>query len=223
MPLLIYFSINWDSKKIIDGLTVEGNEYVPQKVIRALLADTLYKKEKGKIELSKIRRTIEDYPFVRKADVMFSSEDELKLILKMRKPVARFGNDRSGLHFTAEDGSIMPYLFFDNFSHLPLLRNCFTGNIIDSTKFGLALALLNNINEKYPITSGLLAEIVMNTDSTIALVLKRNNIKVIFNDTLKKKEKLDKLEIFMKKYLLTKHKREIGTIDLRWSRQVVVF
>jgi len=223
IPLLIYFSMNWDAKRIVDGLSVEGNEYVPKETIESLIADSLYKKEKGKIELGVIRKGIEDYPFVKKADVMFAGNGKLKIVLRMRKPIARFGDGKGNLHFSDENGLIMPYLFFDNFSRLPLLKNCFKGQELDTAKFNTSLSVLKFINGNYDVVSGLLSEIIVRDDSKIDLVLNKKGTVVILGDTVNLKNKLDKLEIFLRRYLQTNPKREIKSIDLRWSRQAVVF
>ena len=222
IPLLVYLSMNWDAKRIINGLSVEGNDFVPQKIIKSLIADSLYKKEKGKIELSEIRSIIGRYPFVKEVDVIFANDNKVKIFLKMRQPVARFGNSKSDLHFIAENGFIMPYLFFDNFSHLPFLRNCYSEQVIDSSKLGYTLSVLNNINKNYNVISGSLSEIDIENNSKIELLVKPGKIRVIMGDTLRMKRKLDKLEVFLKRWIKTKHKREIKSIDLRWSRQAVM-
>jgi cell division septal protein FtsQ len=221
VPVLIYFSINWDSRKIISQLSINGNDYVPQEIIMKLIPDSLYKKEKGKIELNKIASAVEQYPFVESANAMFASGNAIKIELKIRQPVARLtGNSEKAL--TDVNGVVMPDLFFDNFSSLPVLRNCFNNDVLDTTRFDLCLSLLNFINNNFQVVSAMLKAIDTKEDDNIELILKKNEAKVLLGDTNNKFQKINKLDVFLTEYLQGAVKRKVMLIDLRWSRQLVV-
>ena len=222
VPVLIYFSMNWDAHKQISKLSVEGNEFVPQEIIKNLVADSLYKKEKGKVDLIKIRRVIESYPFVENAELMFDSDDRVKIVLAMRYPAAKLKLGKEKYLFTDDGGKILPYLFFDNFSFLPVLTGITRKDSLDTAKFHLVFSLFAFIKKNYKISCGLLSGIRLNADNTFELFLKKGGRTVVFGDSTKKKSKMDKLEIFLENYLENKVEKEIGTIDLRWSNQLVV-
>lgn len=222
VPLVIYYSTIWDAHKQINELSVEGNEFVPQEIIKKLVNDSLYKKEKGKIDLREIRQIIQDYPFVANADVMFASGKKIKVILKMRHPAAKLKKGRGEMLFTDANGRLLPYKFFENFSFLPVIDNCFRGDSLDTARFNSALHLLNLIEKNYDISYGLLKEIKIGKSDDMELTLKKNGINVVFGDSNETRSKLDKLETFLEKRLVNNAKREIKTIDLKWSNQLVV-
>lgn len=222
VPLVIYYSTIWDAHKQINELSVEGNEFVPQEIIKKLVNDSLYKKEKGKIDLREIRQIIENYPFVANADVMFASGKKIKVVLKMRHPAAKLKKSRGKLLFTDANGRLLPYKFFENFSFLPVIDNCFRSDSLDTARFNSALCLLNLIEKNYDISYGLLKEIKIGESDDIELTLKKSGINVVFGDSNETRRKLDKLEIFLEKRMVNNAKREIKTIDLKWSNQLVV-
>jgi len=206
---------------MMKGLSIEGNSFVPQEIIKNLVPDTLFLKEKGKIKLKDIRLNIEKYPFVKNADVMFSDDDSIDVVIKVRQPIAQIVDSTGKLWLTDDAGKILPYLFFENFSHLPLLSNCLTNKDSGSLKKDFCLAFLQKLNGEYQIIGGLLSQIIFNGDD-IQLILKKSGARVIIGDTLNLDEKLNNLSVFLKAQIQQSDERKLKTIDLRWSKQVVV-
>jgi len=223
VPILIYFSINWSTKKQVKGITFEGNAYIPQENLMDLVPDSLYIRERGKIKLSDIRDLILMHPFVNRADVVFNGQDSIRVSLSLREPVAQLVDSIGNLLYVDKDYEQLPYMFFELFGYLPLVRDANAEGTIDSIVIVKSVNLLQYLRKNYPLIYGLISELIYkNEDELPEIIIKENSARVF----LGKKESLDKqlkeLEMFFEGYFSGTEIRNLEYIDLRWSRQLIV-
>ena len=224
VSIIVIFSIDWISHRKIYNIKIEGNEFIPQEIFKNLVPDTLYKREKGNVRLKEIRQLVLKYPFVRNVNVSFGSNDDVVLELTLRKPVAQLVDSAGRLMFVDEERNILPYLFFENFSYLPVLRTTNNDRSIDSADLDFLINMLLMLRqEKYALVYGQISELISDSKSnTYSARLTGNIAKIEFGDSGKIGIKLDNLLSFLVYYYQHENKSKVEYIDLRWSRQVIV-
>ena len=224
VSIVVIFAVDWISHRKIYNIKIEGNEFIPQEIFKNLVPDSLYKREKGNVRLKEIRQLVLKYPFVRNVNVSFGSNDDIVLELTLRKPVSQLVDSAGRLKFVDEDRNILPYLFFENFSYLPIIRSINNNKSIDSVGLDFFIKMLLMLRqEKYALVYGQLSELISDSKSnTYSARLSSNNAKIEFGDSGNIEIKLDNLLSFLDYYYKHEHKSEVEYIDLRWSRQVIV-
>jgi len=206
---------------MINGLSISGNSFVPQEIIKNLVPDSLFKKEKGRIKLNDIKLLLEEYPYVYKADVMFGSDDSIDIELSLREPIAQLADSSGKLWLSDKEGRILPDLFFENFSHLPIVVNSFKTSDMEYIDDKYFIELIEKLEDDYPVVRGVLSQVVFE-GRTVELVLKRTGTRVFIGDTSHLDDKLNYLSDFLNDYLRQTDEKNIESIDLRWSKQVVI-
>lgn len=223
VPILIYFSIDWSTKKQVRGIAFIGNAYIPQENLMDLVPDSLYKRERGKIKLSEIRDLVLLHPFVNRADVVFTGQDSIRVSLSLKEPVAQLVDSLGNLLFVDKDYEQLPYMFFELFGYLPLVRYANADGAADNSVIVKSVDLLQYLHKYYPLIYGLISEVIYkNKEDLPEIIIKENSARVF----LGKQESLDKqlkeLEMFFKGYYSGNEIRTLEYIDLRWSRQLIV-
>jgi hypothetical protein len=204
-------------------LNIEGNQFIPQGEFISLIPDSLYKREKGQIKLNVIRQIVLKHPFIKSVNARFGSDSDVVLELTVRHPVAQLVDSNGTLWFADKEKRIMPYKFFENFSHLPVFRNIWRNSGFDSSKLNFFVDLILWLRQdRYAIAHGLISEFIADTGNSFSAVLTDNGAKVNFGDTTKYMNKVENLVDYLNYYYRHHKNSKIVNIDLRWSRQVIV-
>jgi hypothetical protein len=224
VSLIIIFAVDWVSHRQISSLRVEGNKFIPQDIVKGLVPDSLFKREKGSVKLNKIRLKVLEYPFIKSVNAEFGSNDDVVLKLDLRYPVVQIIDSSGKMLFADADKHILPHEFFDNFSHLPLLRNVMINGRVDSAALNFLVDFIIKLKNDngFPLVYGLLSEIYQTKKNHYEARLSLHNAKVNFGDTSNFRTKIENLDSYLKHYYENLRGSKIEYIDLRWSRQVNV-
>lgn len=223
VPILIYFSIDWSTKKQIKGMAIEGNAYIPPENLKDLVPDTLYTRERGKIKLSEIRDLILTHPFVSRADVVFTGQDSIRVSLSLREPVAQLVDSTGNLLFVDKDYKQLPYMFFERFGYLPLVRDSRADGIEDSDIIAKSVDLLQYLHKHFPLVYGLISELIYkNEDELPEIIIKENSARIFLGKEESTDKQFEELELFLVSYYSGNELRSLEYVDLRWSRQLIV-
>ena len=223
VTVVIYYSNKWNSEKIIKGLTVNGNAFIPAGEFSELVRDTVIRQIKERIKLKSIKDSIEKHPFVKSANVTFSSGDFINADLVLRFPAAILVKKNGDLKFIDNEGTLLPYLYFKNFTGLPVFSGLFNDEKTDSAKFKDALFILSSLNEpENKFLKACISQInYKSPDGSLEFYLNIDGLKIYTGISKNLDSKLRKLENFIKFYLIQTKKIRIRYVDLRWANQVV--
>jgi len=223
VSVVVYFSNKWNSEKVIKGLTVSGNAFIPAGEFSELVHDTVIKQIKERIRLKSIKNSIEKHPFIKSANVTFASNDNINADLNLRYPVAIFVNKTGDLIFVDNEGTLLPYRYFNSFTGLLVISGIFKDDKPDSSKMKDAmyiLSTLNKIDNKF--IKACVSQInYKSNDNSLEFYMNIDGLKVYFGTSYNLEPKLNKLENFMKYYLIQAKKPKVRYVDLRWANQVV--
>ena len=223
VSVVIYFSNKWNSEKIIKGLSISGNTFIPANEFSELVHDTVIKQIKERIKLKSIKNGIEKHPFIKSANVTFASNDYINAELTLRYPAAIYINKNGDLTFVDNEGTLLPYRYFNNFTGLIVFSGIFKDDKLDSVKLKDAMYILTTLNKaENKFIKACISQICYKSaDGSLEFYMNLDGLKIFFGSSYNFEPKLSKLENFIKYYLIQPKKPKVKYVDLRWANQVV--
>ena len=224
VPAIIYLTHKWDSNRIITGIDLKQSGFVPAKDMMELVPDSLFKKEKGTIKLREIEKALYRNPFVRKVTLSYGLHDRITADIGFRTPIAALIDKQGNLRLADSEAVVLPYMFFEKFPDLYVIRNAFIGDSLDHSVLDSAVKILMILrNTDYRILPQVLNEIRFDRyANAFELFVLSDNLKVMIGDMKGINEKMKNLDIFLENYFSGRINQKLAYIDARWTKQVVV-
>lgn len=224
IPFILYLTHKWDSNRIINGILVKGNEYIPVNELLEMIPDTLFKREKSRIKLKLIESAIFKHPFIRNVSLSYGLHDKIVADLGVRTPIAGLIDNNGRLILADSEAVVLPYKFFDRFPDLFLIRNAFIGDSLDHSVLNSSVDILLILrNQDYRILPQVLNEIIYRRESnSFDLSILSENLIVKLGDKIDLPTKLRNLDVFLEQYFYGKINQKLAYVDVRWTKQVIV-
>ena len=224
IPIILYLTHKWDSNRIISGIDIKGNNFIPVAELLNMVPDTLFKREKSRIKLKLIESAIYKHPFVRNVSLSYGLHDKIEAELGTRTPIAGLIDNKGRLTLADSEAVILPYKFFDRFPDLFIIRNAFIGDSLDQSVLITSVEILLILrNQDYRILPQVLNEIIYRRESnSFDLSILSDNVLVKIGDKIDVPTKLRNLDVFLEQYFYGKIKQKLVYIDARWAKQVIV-
>lgn len=219
--VLIYFSVIKNSEETVCAVSIKGANIVSQSEVEAALGLSPDSPKK-KIDLDSARRKIEAIPYVRAAYPSRSAGEKIKVQIEERTPIAALIDPSGRVSFADETGAFLPYRRLDEYKDLPVIRGALRANSPDSTALSGAIKLLNLMRETEFLYE-LCSEISYDDRSdSYKIILADGEVRVFVGTESRFIEKINKLEVFMRRKIQTLKLSDLDYIDLRWTDRVIV-
>ncbi len=182
------------------------------------------------IDNSKIENEISKIPFVKEADCYLTLNGRLLININEKKPIIRIFNNKGQSFYLDNHGDIIPVS--KNYTARVTIANGYIkeklpvnyGNIFDTTYSGSIYPnlyiLAQKINE-YELLSSQINQIYINSKGEYDLIPELGDHIIKFGHFENIKTKLNNLEAFYKKILLTADWNKYSIINLTYKDQIV--
>ncbi len=222
VAMLIFLAKNWSSRQVIFEITISGNEIINDNELISSVEKIVINAPKDSVNLKQIESLINRHPFVLESTASFNRHNVLEIEVAERQPVAYYVTGSGNLKIIDKDGQMLPFRrITDGF--LPVI----SGRKIPKSKLkpaiSNALKLISTLKVESPkFLYNILSEIIIGQNGSISMKLNDSNGKFIIGNVNSLKNKLFKLDVFLKKRFYKGITQRFNYIDLRWKNQVVV-
>lgn len=222
--LLIFFAKNWNSKQIIDTISVSGNYIVSMQEIKSLINDKVIGKAKDKISLLEVEKIVNQNPYIQSAEVSFDGNNEIEIEIKERTPIAFVVDAGGNLSYIDSIGKIMPHKILKSYSDMPFLNGIYQNNKLDSVAVANAVGIINQlIQTDNKFSYNLISEVSYDkAQKSFSLITSDQGLRIILGRNENIAEKCKKLKLFWKKWIAKNNTNWIKHVDLRWNHSVIV-
>ena len=221
VAVLSYFAYNWNYSRKVKNIKIAGNSIISDTEIQSKTAMYVGSKKQD-LSLNRIKKSIEENPYIKKAIINFNSQNELEVKIVERTPVAVIEYDSLRQELVDESGSLMkanksiPTKDLLKITGFPANRN--------NNKQALknAIFLITELKKKQNASLG-------NTIRSLSYDKKRNILRlnttsgsaVLLSGGNITSEKIEKLKIFFSSTGNTVLLKKFKTLDARWSKKIV--
>lgn len=232
--LVLFTAINSKKNTFADGVQVEvvplagGDKLISERDVRQALlvsfGNTLEGTELGRLEVERMERVLEADPFVLDAETYIDQKDVLHVKITQREPVLRVLDNNGGNYYLDKAGKKMPPS--KNFAARVMVA---TGNVAPFTP-EFRGKKKNTLKDLFNLTQTLLADeflasfiqqIHVNNAGEFVLVPLVGDQQIVLGSTRRLEDKLNRLKIFYREGMPYSGWRTYGTINLKYSGQVV--
>jgi cell division protein FtsQ len=177
-----------------------------------------------------IENKLQNIPYVKETDSYLTLNGKLLVNIKEKNPAIRIFNDKGNSFYLDNYGDIIP--ISKNYTPRVTIANGYikekipetTGNIFDtiynSSQYRKLFILMKKIN-KYELLSSQINQIYINSKGNYDLIPELGDHIIKFGDFEDIKMKLDNLEAFYRKILLTSDWNKYSIINLTYKDQIV--
>lgn len=231
---ILFSAIGKKKNSFADGVEVEvialesGDKLISERDVRQALlrtfGNTLEGTELALLEIERMERVLEEDPFVLDAEIYVDQKNVLHVTIIQREPLVRVLDNNGGNYYLDNNGVKMPAS--KNFAARVLVA---TGNVAPYTPefqkkrkstlkdlFYLTQTLL-----KDDFLASFIQQVHVNNANEFILVPLIGDQKIILGSTRKLDDKLNRLKIFYQQGMPYEGWRKYGTINLKYSGQVV--
>lgn len=182
----------------------------------------------SEIDMMKLRRMLDDNPWIAEASVYVDLNDTLHLTAKEYEPLLRVYNHEGRSIYLTGEGVIIPssprytpHLIIASGDYGFDTRN---GNVADSLyqNSGLAEALaIAKAIDKDQFLKEHIGQIYKNTDNEYEVIVNNLPIQVIVGDTIAIDNKLYRLKVLLERYQGTTELEAYKSMSLKYKNQIV--
>ncbi|HLP93917.1 MAG TPA: cell division protein FtsQ/DivIB [Saprospiraceae bacterium] len=209
--------------ELADGNKLISESDVRQALLKAFGSD-LENSDLSSLDVDRMERVLETDPFVENADAYIDQNNQMHIVIEQREPLIRVLDNQGNNYYLDKNGKKMPPS--KNFAARVIVA---TGNIAPYTP-EFREKRKNSLKDLYNITQTLQADDflksfiqqihVTNTGEFILVPLIGDQ-KIILGSARKLEDKLKRLKIFYKEGMPYEGWQKYGTINLKYSGQVV--
>ncbi len=218
------YANKWSSAQTIDSFVITGNKFIPTEELLGNVDSSLVKFVRNDVELLDLKDKIVRHPYVLTSFVMQKSSSVIEIEVKERKPVALLVKNNGDLCYCDERASILPYRLSLQFQDLPILRNFFIKETVDTNALLEAVGILKELkNPENFDFSRLVSEIEYEKKSNSFIMVTASNVsKIIFGNAKNIRNKIGLLCDFYKYSMQDIKPGDIIYIDVRWEERIIV-
>ena len=195
-----------------------------------VFADSLERVSVKDISLRKIEKSVLENPFAEAADAYVNIDNELVINVKEKTPVLRVFNKKNAGFYIDNRGKILP--LSDNYAPRVLIANGYFDvpykkghpEVSDSVYKNTPLADLFHLTQlirKNNFLNAQISQIYVNSKGEFDLVPELGNHLIRLGTMDDIQDKLEKLELFYKKALVSEGWNKYEIINLKYKNQVV--
>ena len=221
---LVFLSLRWISNRQIKKVNITGNMIIPATDITDKISDSVLNTTNESLKLGYIKEKLNDNPFIEQSNITRKGADEINVDIKERIPVAIVVYNDGNPGFIDKNGKPLPYRLFSKFADLPLVRNIYYNDKIDSRAVSNSLNIIAELKKGgNSVPYHYISEIVYNnTDDTFTLISTVKNIKIYLGNICELEKKIKKLSDYWLSRMAQDVTGSAAFIDLRWTNRVVV-
>lgn len=217
------FALQWNKNQRIKAIGVSGNNALQNQEIYSALDSNMKDSINKNIRLNDIRKGIDSIPFVDNSYPMHKNTKELTIEIDERQPSGIVILENGDPIYLDRTGKLIPYRLIQFQRTLPLLRNIFKNNKLDTIALKNAITILNTLNkEEFTFIEKFVSEIIWDESSKSFNIIMDSGEKVILGNTANIYNYIDKLSCFIKNRYISKTNDIIDYIDLRWNDKIIV-
>jgi len=224
MLFLSAYAKKWSSNQTIESFIITGNKFVPTDELLGNVDSSLIECIRNDVELIDLKEKIVKHPYVLNSFIMQKNSTCIEIEVMERKPVAVLIKNDGSLCYCDVFGTLLPYRLSLHFSGLPLIRNTFVNDVLDSSALDDAIGILMELKKPdfFKIWKNI-SEIDYDrkTNSFLFLTLD-DSYTVYFGKAENMKAKLDLLCDFYESAIQDIKPAEIRCVDVRWDNRIIV-
>lgn len=218
------FANKWSSGQTIKKFIITGNTIIPQNELLGNVDSTLLKRVRNDVELLDLKDKIISHPFILTTYVMQRNASVIEIEVKERIPVGLLVRNDGSLCYCDDGMEIIPYRLSIKFDGLPVLRNFFNKNKLDSAALSGVLKILEQSKKsEFAVFYRLISEIEYDRNSKIYTIITADNAySIFFGRADNIRTKLDLICDFLENAIQEINTNDIKYVDLRWEDRVIV-
>ncbi|WP_238858483.1 cell division protein FtsQ/DivIB [Blattabacterium cuenoti] len=221
MIFLFSFSKKIHKKRSLKKLNIiihplSNDRFINEMIIKNILFSRIEKIEKkiGQLCILKMEKKLNNYPFIKKAEVFFSVDGTLNIKIVQKEPILRIKNGNQEYYLTKEAENLELSSFYS--SKVILAKGFFSKK---EKKY--LVDLINTINSDELLNHQIISIKKKIGSNIFILIPKIGNHHIILGDLNNFKSKLKKLKAFYKQYINKIDINQYKSIDLQYNDQVV--
>ncbi|MDX1406603.1 MAG: hypothetical protein R3330_00675 [Saprospiraceae bacterium] len=230
--LLCISAINMKKDGLLRGMQVDviqfdGGDYflTQEDVMTEVLAVTgpLESTRLNDIDPSAIEEVLHHNPFIRHADVCVSSDRDLMITVRQRKPILRIFDRSGGSYYIDQEGMLIPVSPHFTARVIVATGHIEAAEVEHVSEHGQLQALhgLVSLIEQDDFLKSLVEQIHVNAAGQVQLVPKVGEISIAFGALERVGTKLDNLKTFYTEILPAKGWDQYESINLDYRGQIV--
>jgi|GEM_PF-2012613 len=214
----------WSSNQSIDSFIITGNKFIPTEELLGNVDSSIVSGIREDVELLELKDKIVRHPYVQTSFIIQKSSSVIEIEVKERMPIAILVNKDGGLSYCDAMANVLPYRLSLQFQDMPIVRNIFKNNLVDTNALESAVRILKEMKkQEYSMLMHYVSELNYERDSkTFSIITTDNACIVKFGTAENIREKLQRLSDFYEYALQDINVNDIRYIDVRWDERIIV-
>lgn len=223
--VLIYLAWNFSKRQtgqscldvVVELDHVNGIEYIKEDEVRAFILannDKIVGEKIGSLDLDSIEQSLNNYPFVRKAEVYIDLDRKVHVDIEQITPILRVHPSSGSPYYLSQDGDRSPLSKYYS-AHVIVA----SGEISEAMDKKL-YTLIRYVNDS-KLWNAQIEQIFVSKDQDITLIPKLGQFSIILGDVDQLESKFNKLETFFRKGLNKTGWEKYKSLNLKYNKLVI--
>ncbi|MFH1052591.1 MAG: hypothetical protein V1779_16855 [bacterium] len=218
------YANKWSSGQTIESFVITGNKFIPTDELLGNVDSSLIECLRNDVELLELKDEIVKHPYILTSYVMQKNSSVIEIEVTERIPIALLVKNDGNLCYCDAMGYILPYRLSLQFHELPILRNLFIYDKVDTNALLDAVSILKRLDKpEFSRFERIVSELEYDRKRKSFIITTGDNAyKVIFGNAKDINKKLDLICDFFENSLQEIKTSDIKYIDTRWDERIIV-